>query len=110
MKRLVDCVVLMENNDNCVVLKVKEDCVMDLICLGCFSGNETMIRMTKDDDDNSYCIWYNNGNTCSWSNRTIKSTQLGKKQKMIAKCIHSDMGINMGKSIAFWDRIGTLDK
>ena len=110
MKRLVDCVELIENNDKCVVLKVKSECKMDLICTGCFSGNETMIRMTKDDDNNNYCIWHENGKTCSWNNHTLISDNLGKIQRMIAKCIHADMGINMGKSIAFWNSIGSLDK
>lgn len=109
MKRLVDCVELIENNSECVVLKIKENCEMDLICTGYFSGNETMIRMTKDDDHNDYCIWHENGNTCSWSSNTLISHDLGMIQRMISKCIQGDMGINMGRHVAFLNRAGYLD-
>lgn len=109
MTKLVDCVEVITNNDNCVVLKVKENKRMDLIAIGYFSGNEEMIRMTKDNDNNSYTIWRNNGKSFSWDNRTLKSDNLSKMQKIIAKCIHHDLGIYMGKSIAFWDSIGSLD-
>ena len=109
MVRLADCIEVITNNENCVVLKVKEDKRMDLIAIGYFHGDEEMIRMTKDDDNNSYTIWSNNGKACNWNNRTLKSDDLSKLQKIIAKCIHHDLGIYMGKTIAFWDRIGSLD-
>lgn len=109
MVRLADCIEVITNNENCVVLKVKEDKRIDLIAMGYFYGNEEMIRMTKDDDNNSYTIWSNNGKACDWDNRTLKSDDLSKLQKIIAKCIHHDLGIYMGDTIAFWDRIGSLD-
>lgn len=109
MAKLVDCVEVVSNNKNCVVLKVKENKRMDLIAIGYFSGNEEMIRMTKDKDNNSYTIWSNDGKICNWNNRTLTSDNLNKLQKIIAKCIHHDLDIYMGDSIAFWDRIGSLD-
>ena len=109
MTKLADCIEVITNNDNCVMLKIKEDKRMDLIATGYFNGDEEMIRMTKDNDNNSYTIWSNNGKAFNWNNRTLKSDDLRKLQKAIAKCIHHDLGIYMGDSIAFWDRIGSLD-
>ena len=109
MTKLADCIEVITNNDNCVMLKIKEDKRMDLIATGYFYGDEEMIGMTKGNDNNSYTIWSNNGKTCDWNNRTLKSDDLRKLQKIIAKCIHHDLGIYMGDTIAFWDRIGSLD-
>ena len=97
MARLADCVEVITNNENCVVLKIKENKRMDLIAMGYFSGNEEMIRMTKDNSNNSYTIWSNNGKTCNWDNRTLVSDNLGKLQIIIAKCIRHDLGIYMGR-------------
>lgn len=109
MVKLANCVEIITNNENCVVLKVKENRRMDLIAIGYFNGNEDMIRMTKHKDNNSYTIWSNNGKICNWNNNTLKSNDLAKIQKIIAKCIHHDLDIYMGDSIEFWDRIGSLD-
>ena len=109
MTKLVDCIEVITNNNDCVVLKVKEDKRIDLIAMGYFNGNEEMIRMTKGNDNNSYTIWSNNGKTFNWNNRTLKSDNLSKLQKIIAKCTHHDLGIYMGDAIAFCDRIGSLD-
>ena len=109
MVRLADCIEVITNNNNCVMLKIKEDKRMDLIATGYFNGDEEMIQMTKDNDNNSYTIWSNNGKAFNWNNRTLKSNDLRKLQKTIAKCIHHDLGIYMGDTIAFWDRIGSLD-
>ena len=38
---------IIENNENCVVLEVKDNKKMDLIKLGCFDGDEELIRLTK---------------------------------------------------------------
>ena len=40
-------VTIFENNENCVVLKVKKNQRANLIALGCFNGDETMFRLTK---------------------------------------------------------------
>ena len=41
---------IIENNENCVILKVKDDKKLELIKLGYFDGNEEMIRLTKGKD------------------------------------------------------------
>lgn len=45
--KLKDMVELVANNDDCVVLKVKDGQEMNLISLGCFNGDEAMMRLTK---------------------------------------------------------------
>ena len=47
MKKLFDLVELISNTEDAVVLKVKPGSEVDLICLGCFNGDETMLRLTK---------------------------------------------------------------
>jgi len=38
---------IIENNEECVILKVKDNKTLDLIKLGYFDGNEELIRLTK---------------------------------------------------------------
>ena len=64
MKKLCDLVEIEENNENCVILKIKENAKLDLIKLGCFEGNETMIRITKG-ADNRFTI-FTNESSYSW--------------------------------------------
>ena len=47
MAKLADYVEIMENNTECVVLKVRPGSRMGLISLGCFNGDEEMVRLTK---------------------------------------------------------------
>lgn len=41
---------IIENNENCVILKVKDNKNLELIKLGYFDGNEEMMRLTKGKD------------------------------------------------------------
>lgn len=63
--RLKDITTIVVNNDECVVLKVKEGHEMDLIALGCFSGDETMLRLTKGADV-TCTVFRKNGKSVSW--------------------------------------------
>lgn len=58
MKTLADYVEIIENNMECVILKVKPDSRMALIALGCFNGNEEMIRLTKGETQ-TCTLFYN---------------------------------------------------
>lgn len=113
MKRLVDCIEVIANNDECVVLKVKDNCVMDLISLGCFSGNEVMFRMTKNDDVNSFTIFSKKSGedtlaTFNWSSRDLVSENLENIARQIRRCIVADLDIYMGKHNAFLKREGLI--
>ena len=96
MKRLCNLVDVAINNENCVVFKVKDDAVMDLIALGCFKGNEDMIRMTKgrtpeitvfNKDGSNYSYHFGEGST------TIISENMAQQRTMIRECAILDYGI-----------------
>lgn len=96
MKKLKDMVELVENNDNCVVLKVKDGHELDLICTGCFNGNETMFRLTKGRTV-TCTIYRNNGQAFSWEwgagGFTLVTDAIKRKGTMIQNCIEKDFGI-----------------
>ena len=94
--RLKDVTELLCNNDDCVVLKVKDGCEKDLICLGYFRGDETMFRLTKGHDV-TCTIFHKNGRPTSWCwgrcGHTLVSDSFHKAGKMIQNCIEHDYGI-----------------
>jgi hypothetical protein len=89
------------NNEECVVLKVKDNVKMDLIALGCFDGDETMFRITKGDQHTAtiFC----GDKHFSWDWGTKGSTLVGDKTrkcgKLIQRCVEEDFGIYLGKNI-----------
>ena len=95
MIRLVDCVDVIANNKQCVLLKVKEGMEMNLLATGHFDGDETMIRMTKDRDCNCYTILRTNDKKVNWNDRTLISQSLKNIQNEIRNCIERDLKINM---------------
>ena len=99
MSRLCDCVKLAANNSECVILKVKEDKAFDLICLGCFDGDETMFRLTKG-RNHTCTVWRDNGKSFSWhwgfNGYTLVSDKVDKMGRMIQRCIENDFRVNMG--------------
>ena len=101
MKKLCDLVEIEENNENCVILKIKENAKLDLIKLGCFEGNETMIRITKG-ADNRFTI-FTNESSYSWyygeSGYTLVSDDMDKKRLLILDCIEIDFDIYIGKNL-----------
>ena len=98
MKKLAEMVDLLENNNLCVILKVKDNQFANLISLGCFLGNETMFRLTKG-DDHTCTIWRDNGKSVSWSwglhGYTLVSDTLSKCGKQISNTIIKDFKIDI---------------
>lgn len=90
MKKLVNLVTLVTNTEDCVVLKVNENAAMDLVCLGCFDGNEEMFRLTKGPDV-TCTVWTKGGGTCSWSwgerGHTLVSDKVEQMGILIKECI-----------------------
>lgn len=97
LKDLVDVVV---NNDYCVVLKVKDDCRMDLIALGCFCGDEEMLRLTKGRTQEC-TVFLKNGEHFSWhwgyGGYTLVSDKTKEKGRMIQDTIEKAFGISIKK-------------
>ena len=48
MKKLAELVKVEENNENCVLLKVKPKSSLELMKIGCFIGTERYFRVTKN--------------------------------------------------------------
>lgn len=94
--KLKDMVELAVNNDDCVVLKVKDGQEMNLISLGCFNGDETMMRLTKG--KNVTCtLFRQGGKRFSWywgiDGYTLVSDQVWRMGRLIQDCIEKDFGI-----------------
>ena len=94
--RLKDLTELVANNDDYVVLKVKENHEMDLITLGVFDGDEDMLRLTKGRTV-TCTVWRKSLKSYSWhwgdSGYTLVADSMRKKGKLIQNCIEQDYGI-----------------
>ena len=99
-KRLCDLVDIETNNKECVVLKIKENSSLDLIKLGCFEGDENLIRITKG--ANHTITIFSGKNHYSWdfgdSGYTLVSKSMDQKRDMILDCIEIDFDIYIGKN------------
>ncbi len=100
-EKLCYLVDIVENNKNCVVLKVKDNKEMDLIKLGCFDGDERLIRLTKGKNHTCTVFYNDNRKPFSWewgaSGFTLVSDNTNKKGKLIQKCITEDFDIYVGE-------------
>lgn len=94
-KKLCDLVEIEENNMNCVLLKVKENSTLDLIKLGCFEGDEKLIRITKG-RDHTITI-FTDKTHYSWdygeSGKTLVSKDMDMKRALISDCVRNDFDI-----------------
>lgn len=95
MKRLVDLVKIVENNRDCVILEVVGSS-LDMIRLGCFDGNETMMRLTKG-RDHTCTVWKNDSKSYDWywghSGYTLVTDKLDQQGRLIQDCITRDFEI-----------------
>lgn len=99
MKKLKELVTVAVNNEECVVLKVKPRKMFDLICLGCFNGDETMFRLTKG-LQHTCTVWHGAENKhYSWNwgeeGHTLVSDAMTKRGNLIQSCIQDDFHVNM---------------
>ena len=96
MKKLSSLVRLVSNTEDAVVLEVLPGSTLHLICLGCFEGDETILRLTKGKDI-TCTVWTNSGKHYSWSwgdsGHTLVSDNMTKKGHMIQQCIEDDFDI-----------------
>ena len=96
MKKLFELVTIVSNTEDAVVLRVKPNCRMDLICLGCFNGDEDILRLTKG-RSMTCTVWTTAGNHYDWSwgegGYTLVSENMTKKGHMIKECIEDGFDI-----------------
>ena len=99
MIKLCNLVEIVENNQECVILKVKEKASTQLIGLGFFDGTETMFRLTKG---NSHCctVFSDGEKAYSWewgdAGYTLVSKSMSKRGFLVQDCITEDFGIYIG--------------
>ena len=100
MKKLVDLVKIVDNNRDCVILEVAGS-MLDMIRLGCFNGDETMMRLTKG-ADHTCTVWTKEGKNYSWSwgrsGHTLVSDAMSQRGKLIQQCIEQDFEIYIGEN------------
>mgnify|MGYP007102041782 CR=1 FL=1 len=93
---LKDLTELVVNNNDCVVLKVKENNEIDLIAFGVFNGDEKMFRLTKGRQV-TCTVFLTNGKHFSWewgaSGYTLVSDSMRTKGRIIQNCIERSYGI-----------------
>lgn len=104
MKKLSQLVTISENNEECVILKVKKNQFTNLIALGCFNGDETLFRLTKG-RDHTCTVWHGAENkSYSWywgeSGYTLVSDKLDNQGSLIQRAISDDFGIYIGSDKA----------
>lgn len=91
---------IIENNEDCVVLKVKDNKEMELIKLGYFDGNERLIRLTKGKNHTCTIFYNDNRKSLSWnwgeSGFTLVSDNVTKMGELIESCITDDFDIYIG--------------
>lgn len=100
MKKLSTMVTIAENNEECVILKVKKNQFANLISLGCFDGDETMFRLTKG-NDHTCTVWHGADNKAyAWdwgqSGYTLVSDAMSNRGRLIQNCIQNEFGIYIG--------------
>ena len=80
---------------DCVLLKVKDNSMLDLIKLGCFEGDEKLICITKG-RDHTITIFTDNDHY-SWdygeSGYTLVSKKMDMKRDLISDCVKNDFDI-----------------
>ena len=91
---------IIENDEDLVLLQVKEGKEMDLIKLGCFDGNEKLIRLTKGANHTCTIFCGDNKKPFSWywgaHGYTLVSDNVSKMGKLIENCIVDDFDIYIG--------------
>ena len=102
MKRLAELVKVEENNENCVLLKVKPKSALELMKIGFFNGNEQYFRVTKSKRFamHTLTVWRKNENawSISWGTDIACVTEMQRKMCLeVVDCIVNDFGISIDK-------------
>ena len=102
MKKLAELVKVEENNENCVLLKVKPKSTLELMKIGFFNGNEQYFRGTKRNRFamHTLAVWRKNENawSISWGTDIACVTEMQRKMCLeVVDCIVNDFGISIDK-------------
>lgn len=91
-RKLEKCVTLFHNDEDCVILKTRDDKYYDLLKTGCFNGDEHMFRITKDPDRPIYTVISQRGHLI-WSTGERVSDEIYKKRDLMYDTIVYGFGI-----------------
>ena len=86
MVNLKECVNLEELNNEFCLLSVKPNMEMNLIKVGCFSGNEKLIRYSFD-RNNTIRIWRCNDEDYAWTINTMVTDEMKQKRWKIKELV-----------------------
>lgn len=100
MKKLAELVKVEENNENCVLLKVKPKSSLELMKIGFFKGTEQYFRVTKNKRfaTHTLTVWRKGENAWSidWGTETTCVTETTRKMRLeVVDCIVKDFGISI---------------
>lgn len=100
MKKLAELVKVEENNENCVLLKVKPKSSLELMKIGCFIGTERYFRVTKNKPSATHTltVWGKGENVWSmcWGEENTYASDMEQKIRFqIVDCIVKDFGISI---------------
>lgn len=95
LKEFCSCII---NNEECAVIKIDDGHRLDLIALGCFTGDEEMYRITKG-GHHTITEFRTNGTSYSWEfgskGTTMVSDCMNQKRCKVMDCLELDLGIAM---------------
>jgi hypothetical protein len=100
MKKLAELVKVEENNENCVLLKVKPKSSLELMKIGFFKGTEQYFRVTKNKRfaTHTLTVWRKGENAWSidWGTETTCVSETTRKMRLeVVDCIVKDFGISI---------------
>lgn len=91
-KKLEKCVTLFHNDEDCVILKTRDDKYYDLLKTGCFNGDEHMFRITKGPEKLIYTVISQRGSLI-WSTGELVSDEIHKKRDLMYDTVVYGFGI-----------------
>lgn len=96
MNKLSKIVEILNNDEDTVILKVKDNKKIELLSVGCFNGNEDMIIISKHTnfhDGLAFRLVYKDGTTFSFTDNTLVSENIKAMKKNIIQSVVFDFGI-----------------
>lgn len=96
MNKLSKIVEILNNDEDTVILKVKDNKKIELLSIGYFNGNEDMIIVAKHNyvhEGIAFRIIYKNGHEFSFTDNTLVSTNITAMKKIIIQTVVFDFGI-----------------
>ena len=96
MNKLSKIVEILNNDEDTVILKVKDNKKIDLLSIGCFNGTEDMIVVSKHTnlhDGLAFRLVYKDGTTFSFTDNTLITSNIKAMKRIILDTVIYDFGI-----------------